>query len=64
MNKPITSRNKSGIIGVHRDKGKWRAQIKLNGIKKYLGSFNTIQAAQKARLNAEKIMFGKFAHKD
>eukprot|EP01039_Chlorochromonas_danica_P011494 gene11494-12869_t len=63
MNKSISSRNKSGIIGVHLDStGKWRAQIKLNGIKKYLGSFNTIRAAQKSRLNAEKLMFGSFAN--
>lgn len=47
--------NTSGIIGVCWDKQsqKWRAQIKLNGRKIYLGLYNTIDEAAIARASAK-----------
>ena len=46
--------NKSGFKGVHyrKDKKKYVAQTKVNGKTKYLGQFNTADAAHKAYLRA------------
>lgn len=37
------------------DAGKWAAQIQFKGKKKYLGSYNTIEEAAKARREAESV---------
>lgn len=48
--------NSSGVTGVYRQKGcnKWRASIKVDGVKKHLGYFYTIDEAAAARKQAEK----------
>lgn len=52
----VNARNKAGMLGVrYRPKtGSWLARI--NG--KHLGSFSTEQAARRARLMAEKTLWG------
>lgn len=57
INKKITTRNKSGTIGVHYSKTskKWQAVIAVNKKKIHLGYFNKIEDAITARKNAEEI---------
>jgi hypothetical protein len=64
MNKAKQSNNTSGVTGVYFEKtcNKWRAQIYLDGIRKHLGLFNTIEEATEARLKAVKTYFGEYAH--
>lgn len=50
-------RSETGIRGVSRNKkwGKpWRARVRLNGKDKHLGSFDTIEEAEQAAINARK----------
>lgn len=53
----LDPRNKSGVKGVHWDKNaqKWTASICVNGKKKYLGLFRSVEDAKKARRIAERI---------
>ncbi|AWC25407.1 putative NHN endonuclease [Aminobacter sp. MSH1] len=53
-NSSMPRNNKSGVLGVSWHKGtlKWRAQISLDGRRKYLGSFGTLAAASDARAKA------------
>lgn len=55
--------NTSGFIGVSRNKtdGKWRAYIKVDYKQISLGKFTDKTDAIKARLEAEKKYFGRFA---
>jgi len=55
MNSGLSSRNKSGVIGVHwyARKGKYIACIKYNGKSVHLGSFDTLADAAEARKQAE-----------
>ena len=47
--------NKCGLLGVHfHDAGGWRAQIRINGKKRYLGTFATPQIAHDAYLAAKR----------
>jgi hypothetical protein len=48
--------NTSGYRGVHWNKGhkKWVARIKINGKKKHLGEFNSIDDAHAAYLQAKR----------
>ena len=56
MNRPPISSNKSGYNGVYQKKnGKWIAQIGFKGKTYYLGSFNKIEDAVKARIEGEKM---------
>lgn len=58
----LSTRNKSGYLGVYLNKNnKWVAQIRVNQKTKYLGSFDNMEEAIKARLKAEKEYFGEFA---
>lgn len=52
--------SKTGIKGVHFDKArnKYRAEIAVNGKRKYLGLFETIEEAAEARKNAEQSFWG------
>lgn len=63
MNAAPRLKNKSGVLGVcpHKATGKWIAQIQCNGKKKYLGIYDSIDAAAKARREAEKKFYGEFA---
>lgn len=58
-NVPIRSDNTSGVTGVFWDKSinKWVSQIMFDNKSVYLGSFNTISEAMKARSDAE-IKYG------
>lgn len=38
-------RNSSGMLGVHKARGKWKAQISVGGKTIYLGMFNTPEEA-------------------
>jgi len=63
-NRNIAKRNNntSGVNGVwwHKQSKKWCAELKINGVKKYLGLFVNIDDAKKARLDAnEKYDFHK-----
>lgn len=55
--------NKSGVKGVYFDKSanRWRAEIKVNGKKTYIGVFTNIKDAKHAREQAEKRYFLDFA---
>jgi len=46
--------NTSGHTGVYQDRGKWRSKITVDGKTKYLGTFDNIDDALNARLNALK----------
>ena len=58
------SNNTSGKKGVSWDKqnGKWKAQIKVNGIKYHLGLYNDIEDAAVAYKNIARILHGEFNH--
>lgn len=62
-NMPLQSNNKNGIPGVHwLDRyGKWRAQIKVSGVIKYLGYHECFFSACCARKSAE-IKYGFHAN--
>ena len=53
-NKSITSKNKSGIVGVFRDEvnNKWKAQIKVDGKVINLGRYRDLFSACCARMSA------------
>lgn len=53
----LSASNTSGYNGVYQNKktGKWAAQITLRGKTTYLGSYNKIEDAVKARRDAEKL---------
>lgn len=46
--------NHSGASGVYIEKGSWRAQINARGVRHYLGTFPTREAAIEARQAAER----------
>ncbi|WP_395451154.1 HNH endonuclease signature motif containing protein [Aminobacter sp. UC22_36] len=58
-NQSMPRNNTSGVMGVvwHRRARKWQAQVKITGQTKYLGLFDTIEAASSACAKAE-IAFG------
>ena len=56
--------NMSGLKGVERVCGytdRWQARITLSGKRRYLGCFNSPEAAHQAYLKAAKELFGEFA---
>jgi HNH endonuclease/AP2 domain len=63
MNRGITVRNTSGVHGVHWDKQRqrWEAHIRVEGIGIVLGSFDTLEEATAIRRAAEIQYFGEFA---
>ena len=52
----IQTNNISGHTGVYWNiqRGKWVAEIQRNGVKHYLGGFDSVDDAVKARKEAEK----------
>lgn len=62
-NVPRKRLNTTGLIGVVWDKsrGKWRAQIRINGRKTNLGRFATREEAARAHDEAAIRAFGEFA---
>lgn len=65
MNVSVSKRNKSGVVGVsfHKASKKWAARIKLNKKDIWLGSFEFIEDAIKARREAEIKYFGEYRNK-
>lgn len=62
MNRAKHCNNTSGVTGVRWDNGKWRAQIKIDGICKNLGRFSSLAQARRARIAAVNKLFGSFAN--
>lgn len=62
-NQKLSSRNKSGVIGVSYDstRKKWKSEIKVNKERFNLGRFENIEDAITARLKAEKEKLGDVA---
>lgn len=56
--------NTSGYKGVCYDKvrRKWKAEIKANGVRHYLGRFDTVEDAHQAYVDAAKELHGSFAN--
>jgi hypothetical protein len=49
-----SSRNKSGVLGVCWDRGRWVAHIMVNRKRKNLGRYHTVDEAQNAYLTAKR----------
>lgn len=64
-NRPIVASNTSGVSGVswNKRKGKWLAQITVHYKAYFLGYYDDINDAMKARRRAEKRYFKDFAPK-
>lgn len=60
-NTSLCRRNTSGFKGVTRHQGRWRAEIGINGKKKFLGSFEAPEDAHAAYCVAAERYFGEFA---
>jgi len=62
-NRKLNANSSSGLKGVsfHKEKRLWRAQIRMNGKKKYLGYFQTKELAHEAYCRASDAVFGEFA---
>jgi len=54
--------NKLGVKGVHYEGSKFITQIKKNGKKYYLGSYDTIEEASNVHWAAAEELYGEFAH--
>ena len=57
----LTKANTSGVKGVDRHKGKWRARIQVKGKKIELGSFDSIEDAASAYMAAAGEVHGEFS---
>jgi len=53
--------NTTGAKGVFMDHGKYRAEIRKDGKRKYLGMFKTVEEASAAYQKAAKELFGEYA---
>ena len=65
MNQCINKNNKSGVSGVHwhTNANKWVAKIMYKYKSIFLGCFDNLEDATKARKDAEEEYFGEFARK-
>lgn len=65
-NRTLKSKNRSGRVGVVWSKrdNRWRAKIKVDGKEMYLGSFDKLKDAIKAREDAEEKYFGEYRRKE
>ena len=61
FNRGPQKNNKLGIKGVKKQRNKYIATIEINGKRKHLGSFNTIEEARLAREESEKKLFKEFS---
>lgn len=64
INRPCNKNNKLGVKGVNKitNGNKFTARIMVNGKTIYLGCYDTVEEAAKARVRAEKEYFGEFAY--
>ncbi len=64
-NKGISKNNTSCLKGVmwRKDRSKWCACIKVDGINIHLGYFNTKEEAHEKRISAVNSAFGEFKNK-
>lgn len=61
-NKRRSRNNTSGFKGVHLDgSGRWRAAIKVDGKRTYLGSYDSPEDAHRAYVEAAERLFGEYA---
>lgn len=61
-NLSLAKNNKTGVTGVRKTKyGKWNARITVDRKEIYLGNYDTLEEAAKARKEAENKYFGEFA---
>lgn len=61
-NRLIYKNNTTGTKGVYREGSRYAARVAMEGKRIYLGSFDTIEAAQKAYVEAAIKMQGDFFH--
>jgi hypothetical protein len=61
FNRGPQKNNKLGIKGVKKQRNKYIATIEINGKRKHLGLFNTIEEARLAREESEKKLFKEFS---
>lgn len=61
----LPKNNTSGVIGIYfrKDRNKWCAELKSNGITYRFGSFDTKEEAIEARLKGELAYFGEYKSK-
>lgn len=64
VNTKISKKNTSGFKGVYEQNGRWIAQMRLNGKRGYIGSFDTAEEAFEAYKQAALTHHGKFARPD
>ena len=60
VNTKLRKDNTSGHVGVALEKGRWRAQIRYENKRRFLGYFKTLDEAVIARDAAEALYFGEF----
>jgi hypothetical protein len=60
-NQRLRDENRSGVKGVGRSHGRWRARIMVNFKDHHLGYFDTLEEAAKARFDAAVRLHGAFA---
>lgn len=60
MNTKVRKDNKLGVKGVTKRYNKYIARIRVNGNLIHLGSFDNIESATKARIDAEMKYFGEY----
>jgi AP2 domain len=60
-NRRATNKNTSGFKGVSRKRSGWRAEIKVNGNRHYLGTRRTREEAHALYCAAAKELHGAFA---
>lgn len=61
-NKCVERRNKLGIKGVSKSKGRFRAAITPNGKQIHLGQYATAEEAAAAYKGAARVLWGQFAY--
>jgi hypothetical protein len=64
MNIGIAKSNISGVKGVHYYKrsNKWRASVRIDGIRIHIGSYATLEEAKQARINKANEVFGSYTN--
>ena len=60
QNIKVYKSNSTGLVGAYKADGRWVSMISVNGKRLHLGSFNTIEEAARAYINAAKKFHGGF----